>query len=885
MCHLLFTRRSFEFHFQVSPICQQEDYLFETLVLLTCRKLLLKAGANAARRCHRGRTPLDEAPPQSEVAALLLARWKELEVEAAQKQAQLLDEIHEKSSVPPESESKSARKKRVKKARQKQKRSAEAGKPGFDGAQGEGLTGGVERLSELESEQSGIASDGEEETLESTPTPKEVGTKSGTERDVGDPNRLHQREEDGVEEGVFGLQTDIEVLESSASAKESSSDIEQSGSAPELAVEIDSSSESEGGEWVTVKSHRARKQAGQAMTPQSQKKRAIRGEGRVHEATCQQAEPESPNKTSAPAKEDARESGNERRQSDEVARLVGKQTVCLESDGRFYEEQKELKEMANRLRQESAELDGKRADIEGREKRLVERENEAEGQSKTLHRSRENPWLVREETTSNGAEGGGQEPSTSLEGKGFEIEPNEAAVAHELLRQREQELLKATQEVERLQGLLTALKEAHREEIRQTHAAAMAAAAASWRAWVDHKASEPLLNPAARPIGGELLHGGSFLTRTSSSGRPPPALRSGQTASVAALPPLPLLRPKQDSAGLSNLSGELSNGRPKWLEDAAAAAAVAAAAVMREKAFAQQWGRARAHTLPASASVLVDEALPTETAYAKLSSSSEFDTQSESGSSSARSEASLPGGFKRPSPPLAPTKSPPLLPDHHSGIRRGLPPVTFQGVQNPPGSFPLPTPRSHMESQWVFDSARGSMIPACSGPSMSSVEELFDQAPRLGLRATLARSRAYSSSNDLAGLSRAGGGGMLGVTSLAEEADIDQPTPYTMPFDLPSNLLPKRLGEEGFETGTASDWKPTLNRFGSGLRTLSSMTRSASESFLSALIGGGSEATHRLLPFAPQTPAGKAEGWFSLVPSPSNTAVKAAMGFQRTALL
>jgi hypothetical protein len=779
------------------------------------------------------------------------------------------------------------------------------------------------------------------------------------------------------------------------------------GASPDWAVGISSSSESDGGEWVTVKSHRAlqraRKQAGQVeiahmsqsanrLLPTSPAK-AIQDRTPRQEGAARWGEV-----NLRAARDDDRAAERRVSGSGEVAafvsKIISKQAAMAQgglegadvasrgSQG-FESERERLRELAERLEREGLELEKRRAEVEERERRLAEKEREVEGRAEAMHRSRENPWQLPRGKKTCGVQTNTEDVKRDHEAPmsqgeellSFEVECGGAGSALEQLRQgleqKELELLGARQEIERLQVLLAALKGGHQEEIRQhraeAHAAAMAAAAASWRAWIGQSTSlqkasphvVPLVGPErilprSKAVGSERTRVGGPLTRTSSGGRPPPTLLRDQTAWAAALPPLPLLRLRQNSLSVGPESGTenemengmqsgtengtesgTENGKPGWLRDAAAAAAMAAAAVMREKAFAQHWGTERARALLQGEKVPITgiavtppllapgSAPPPESVSGAPSVSSsewssrpttgegpptalpEIDQLSESsGSSSARSEASSfrggPAGaaFSRPplsaAPPLstatplrtAPPHSiaPPLTSTPATSSPLGPYPRTSH-TPFPPASLPPPSlgpPPSQapisMESQWVFNSSLGRMVPASSGPCALSPEELLSQAPRLGLGATLARSRAYSSSNDLAGLSHrfkfnpASHFGVSEPTAFVEApqgSSIPLQTASTIGSPLSGQLheLQQVATERGFENTGRLAAESGLDRWGLGLRSSAGMTRSVSESHLSAfdrgdLVGGA------LLPFAQSPQGGEARGWFSLVPSP-----------------
>jgi hypothetical protein len=1045
-------------HLRLKDECHNHDVSL-TLLFAWARKLLLKAGANAARRCRRGRTPLDEAPPQSEVAAILCARWKELEVEATQKQERLLDELHRIGGGTATEggegggQSKRARKKKVKKARKKGKGGLPGGEDPEGGAlQGKDMGGELERVRELrtvgeagleggldweggvgieeglerglagglvmvgetglDSEQSGVtsleATDGEEDLLDPVPIPIPTDTDLDAVALPGLP--ILEREstaEPPSQMGNDGRSAERRVLaeesQASGSSQERQSSVlvafdpqpEASGNDTEpagepsadWAVGISSSSESDGGEWVTVKSHRAlqraRKQAGQTeiahianpLLPTSPAK-AIQDRTPRQEGAARWGEV-----NLRAARVDDRAAERRVSGSGEVAafvsKIISKQAAMAQgglegadvgSEG-FESERKRLRELAERLEREGVELEKRRAEVEQREKRLAEKEREVEGRAEPMHRSRENPWqLPRGKITSGvqtNTEDANHEVSTSqgeeLLIRSFEVEGGGAGSALEQLRQgleqKERELLGAKQEIERLQVLLAALKGGHQEEIRQhrveAHAAAMAAAAASWRAWIGQSTSlqkaspdvVPLVGPErilprSKAVGSERTRVGGPLTRTSSGGRPPPTLLRDQTAWAAALPPLPLLRSRQNSLSVGLESGPgngtengtesgtengTEHGKPGWLREAAAAAAMAAAAVMREKAFAQYWGTERARALLQGEKVPITgiavtppllapgSAPPPESVSGAPSVSSsewssrpttgegsptvlpELDQLSESsGSSSARSEASsFRGGqagaaFSRPplstAPPLS--AAPPLTSTQATTSPLGPYPRTIH-TAFPPASLPPPSPGPppsqvpvSMESQWVFNSSLGRMVPATSGPCAVSPEELLSQAPRLGLGATLARSRAYSSSNDLAGLShrsKFGSAGQFGASK--PTAFVEAPQGSSIP-SRPASAFDQTIGsplsgrfhelqqvatERSFDNAGRLAPESGFGRWGLGLRSSAGMTRSVSESHLDRgnLVVGGA-----LLSFAQPPQGGEARGWFSLVPSP-----------------
>lgn len=1029
------------------------------------RKLLLKAGADAARRCRRGRTPLDEAPPQSEAAAILCERWKELEVEATQKQERLLDELHESSAAAANEGgvSRSARKKRGKKARRREKGAVETG-AGLGGGEEVGLREGFEKVGEngLESEQSGVTSlegtDGEEEPSVPAEDPfdRSDGNGSGRGESVA-PTKGASVDQLGEGRGSALLYADV-IRQSAASQEEEKANhvqdtVEEPIKRPEeaglaestadLAVEISSSSE---GEWVTVTSHRARKQAGglggrsnvgrslgemTSKSPTSKGMQAdvdLRGVNANWSGIFGRVNRQSGNGLGMATEGQVQGSGDV---AAFVSKIISKQAAKSHAEAAEEREEPEEESVATerkQLQELELRLEDKRADLAVREKRLLEKEGGAVV-SEPAPRDRENPWqlprgkgtaiFVKDapvtpakdvtalEASDSQPEGDDKRQDSTIEAsadpvahtslrqsleqkepdQGIEVEVGAGPAAAETLRQsleqKERELLLARQEVARLLSVLAAMTSRHEEELRQqkveAHASAMAAAAASWHAWVAQGLPKPSLNPTAsfspsadlfglqrapprsKAVGSERTRSGGQLARTNSAGRPPPTLLRDQTAWAAALPPLPLSRAKQDSlqatleGGKAEWeSGTTESGKPEWLKEAAAAAAVAAAAVMREKAFAQHWGVERARALlqgekvplvgvspdppplappvtppPESLSgapSMVSSGWSSRPTTAEggddVSPPLETDQLSESsGTSSVRSEGSFLGGQSvlASRPPSMRAASPqPLTPPRNEIQARGLPPVSA-----PPG-FPKLTPLAPVllspatssvaagpppsevavstASEWVFDAAAGRMVRVGSGGFSAgpvSPEELLSQAPRLGLSATLARSRAYSSSNDLAGLSYRSSLGPAGTAGATEGSYARFKRPPKMTLTTPSTSVLERVGsplggrsselsvsipgtEGGYDAGALTrvkpGTKPGLSRWGSGLRTLSGMTRSASESHLSALDGDGG-----LLSFAIKTPVGGGQGWFSLVPSPSEGSEEAKPGLGRGA--
>ncbi|GAQ83954.1 ankyrin repeat-rich membrane spanning protein [Klebsormidium nitens] len=1029
-------------------------------------KALLKAGADAARRCRRGRTPLDEATPQSEAAAILSERWKELEVEATQKQERLLDELHESSAATANEGgvSRSARKKRGKKARRREKGGPGQGEvigAGFGGEGDLGLGESFEKVREtgLESEQSGVtsleATDGEEEPPDPVGSSLLRSDENGT--DLG--GSLAPGEAEGV--GRIGAESGsalryVDVLSQSEAlqkgenhdhtdetTEESIKRSEDDSTVPSVrepladeAVEISSSSE---GEWVTVTSHRARKQAGAVggrghvgrsageTTPRNEASKGVRTEVSSKTGTG--------NWSGVPDRLNARSGDGVGRATEGqvqgsgdvaafVSKIISKQAAKSQAEERVEPEREQVEPERKQLQELERRLEEKSAELAVREKRLSEKEGGAAAPVEPPPRDKDNPWqlprgkgapIPAKDAPENPPEivSGLEASSSQSGGDDTEVEENADPVAQSLVRQgleekdsdqenkpevgpdsavaellrqsleqKDRELLLARLEIARLLSVLAALKSTHEEELRQqrveAHASAMAAAAASWHAWVAQGLPKPFLNPVgvlptsspnpsspadvfemqratprSKAVGSERSRSGGQIARTNSAGRPPPTLLRDQTAWAAALPPLPLSRAKQDSLQEPPDSGNpewlkesSESGKPEWLKEAAAAAAVAAAAVMREKAFAQHWGVERARALLQGEKVplvgvspdpppLAPPATPPPESLSGAPSvvssgwSSrpttaeggddiglplETDQLSESsGTSSVRSEGSLRGGqsvltFRPPSTTVASPQ--PLTPPRSELQSRGLPPVSappgFPALRLNPlthsalSSSTAGPPPSEVSvstaSEWVFDAAAGRMVRGSSGGVSAgpvSPEELLSQAPRLGLSATLARSRAYSSSNDLAGLSYRSSFGPAGSFGATEGSYGRFKPPQILPLTSPSTSvsdtrvgsplggrsseLPQSSAETGYVAGSLAGVKlgvkPGLSRWGSGFRTLSGMMRSASESHLSALNSDGG-----VLPFAIKTPVGGGQGWFSLVPSPSEGSEEAKHG-------